>query len=472
MPELIQLNKEIKENNKFKEMSYEATNKYIDQMDIKKLSNVLSSMGMAEDVNSGIENARNKLKQMIPKYSDTSSNEEYAKQLTDSFFVPFMQAAQSEAGGGLLSFGELFGNLKSGTLQESIRKSSIGQEIVTTEQEQKTYELGQKREEQQYQTGFERQYGFAPIPGTGEKETSFKQEQGFKTEAEEQQFQTQQKRSQELSQQTSNIINNATSSMDVWDDDKFPQASIEARNKAFEVWRTRENDELKEKLKDVDEQIKRMGTGKNKPVNANVVETAITSTTNSLISAQQKLAQLQDKDKNINSSVRKTLVQEQKWRIKQIEDRLNKLQKVSVIFSEKGDLTEGGLAKSYNIAEQQVQSEDFNNKKSLIEAYNSGEYKKLLKGRNAEQKDFINDYESMFGEKPNFDNEGKATLPQKSSTNLNSGIKFNLGTQNIDKSKALKVTDKTDKNTIKDGQLIEYNGKYYIKNGNKLRLVG
>ena len=155
MPELIELNKTIKENNKFKEMSWSASNQFIDQMDGEDLSKIASTMGYMEAVNSDDEtytNTRAKLKEMLPKFEDSSTNEDYAGKLTNAFFVPFLQAAQSKLGN--VSFGKLFGNLQSGAIQNAIRGTDVGKEVIDKEKEQNAYTLGQERAKTEHATAW------------------------------------------------------------------------------------------------------------------------------------------------------------------------------------------------------------------------------------------------------------------------------------------------------------------------------
>jgi len=416
MPELIELNKQIKENNKFKEITYDAAIKYIDQLDIKHVSNILSSWGMAEDVKVGPENAKNKLKARILKYQDSSSNEEYAKKIANSFFVPFLQAAQSEAGGGVLKFGDIFGNLKSGVLQEAIRSSSVGQDVITREKEQQTYETGKTREEEKYQLDFERKHGFKPTPDTGEIETTFEQQQKLEADAEKEKFELEKTRKQEKGNLISNVVTQAESSMDVWNEDKFQEVPSDVRTEAFKIWKEREGDELKARLKATDQKLKELNIGSNKPVPATVIESTMNTIQSMLAKENTNLANLNNKDKNYSKQMRKMLISDNKWRIKQLEDRLKKLQKVQLTFSEGGEYTQGGLNKAYTSAEYEVQSENVIQEKQLVDAFNSGKYSgstidPRTWGKEDDKKKFIKDYISISGKEPIFDNQGKA-IPQ------------------------------------------------------------
>jgi len=122
VPELLQLNKQIKENNKFKDMSYSATNKFIDNMDDNVATNVVASMHL--DVSSPDE-AKQKLREMVPKFNNDTKHEDYAGQLVNNFYAPVYNAAKSNLGGGSLSFGDLITSdkeAKKKITQDQLRK--------------------------------------------------------------------------------------------------------------------------------------------------------------------------------------------------------------------------------------------------------------------------------------------------------------------------------------------------------------
>jgi hypothetical protein len=127
MPELLEMNKQIKENNKFKDSSYAASNQFIDKLDDGQVTKIASSMGI--DYSKPFE-ARQKLKEKIPKFSDKTTNEEYAGQIVNSFFAPVMQHAMSEKGYPL-TVGDIITRVNSGAIQSSMYQTQPGKDFQT-----------------------------------------------------------------------------------------------------------------------------------------------------------------------------------------------------------------------------------------------------------------------------------------------------------------------------------------------------
>lgn len=125
MPELLELNKNLHENNKFKEMTYSGLNQFINNMDKEGISNIASSMGIDS---SDIEFARSELKKKIPQFTDTTDNKQYGKQLVDSFIVPFAQAAMSDAGGGAMTPGQIFAQIP-GQFTDAFAETTVGKNM-------------------------------------------------------------------------------------------------------------------------------------------------------------------------------------------------------------------------------------------------------------------------------------------------------------------------------------------------------
>lgn len=125
MPELLELNKNINENNKFKEMTYSGLNQFLNNMDKNSISNIASSMGIDS---SDIEFARSELKKKIPQFTDTTDNKQYGKQLVESFIVPFAQAAMSDAGGGAMTPGQIFAQIP-GQFTDAFAETTVGKNM-------------------------------------------------------------------------------------------------------------------------------------------------------------------------------------------------------------------------------------------------------------------------------------------------------------------------------------------------------
>jgi hypothetical protein len=480
MPELIELNKNIKENNKFKEMSYSSVNEYIDQLDPKIANSILSADGYAKEVNTGdFELVKAKLKEKIPKYSDKMTNEEYAKVLADSFFVPYMQAAQSDAAGNH-TFGSLFGNLKSGVVQEAIRKSSVGQEMVADERENKVYGKGLQRklmEDQMFgdinrdkqvannaedwKIAFKQKYGRDPMPGEGEQQA---QASAQKT-IEDQKLKDQQDLGKKRGKVMSDMISNSKSSLDVWDSNLYPEATDEMRITAAQQIRTQEIDDLKIKLKEMDASLKTSNQGKDKPVSVDQIQPIINSA-QSLVTKYDALIKTTDSIKN--SSVKKQLKAQYTQMRNEAMKRLDAAYKIPTKFVEGGEFTVGGLNKAYGDASKENERDYQNSINTIAQEYNSGRYKGFFGGN--DKKKFLED---VYTIDPNakivFDSDGKVVMNIPTTVQpQGGGVKLNIGSQQS--GDIVDVDDSTNPSSIPDGT-IRYKGKVYIKKGNTLTPV-
>lgn len=156
VPELIEFNKTIKENNKAKDLIYSSVNRYIDKLDPKIVSNIASSMQLDIDPNSPNydKEARAALKKNIPTFTSSTKNEDYTNQVI-SQFIPMIKAAQSNAGGGPLDYGDLLAGIENETVTEGVNKSTYGQQQIEAEK----YKTGREREQSEYAQGFERKFG-------------------------------------------------------------------------------------------------------------------------------------------------------------------------------------------------------------------------------------------------------------------------------------------------------------------------
>lgn len=156
VPEIIKLNKTIKENNKAKDILYSSVNKYIDKLDGKVVSNIVSSMKLDVDPNDPDYDtkARQALKKNIPTFSEVTKNEEYSKKIVD-YFVPVIRAAQSNAGSGPLKYSDLMSGVDNESITEGVNQTTYGKQQLSNEQ----YDLTQQRKEEEYKKETEMMYG-------------------------------------------------------------------------------------------------------------------------------------------------------------------------------------------------------------------------------------------------------------------------------------------------------------------------
>lgn len=251
VPEIVQLNKTIKENNKAKDILYSSLNKYIDKLDPNIVSNITSSMKLDVDPNAvDADKARREaLKKNIPTFSSITDNEKYAKSIVD-YFVPVLKAAQSTDGGGALSMGDLLAGLDNNKIAEGVMESSYGKEQT----EKSKYQLGREREQSEYDLTRNRKLG----PG-GELETT------NKINAESAMNQT--KQTAEFNkQQGVQVANEAQQILSEYEqgnpesimsDPAFKDFSLEAKKEAYRVATDETNRDFRKQLEDARNQIKK-----------------------------------------------------------------------------------------------------------------------------------------------------------------------------------------------------------------------
>lgn len=154
VPELIDLNKQIKENNKAKDLIFSSVNRYIDKLDPKVISNIVSSMNLTNGEVYDDRKARELLKTKIPKFSEKTKNEDYTQQVVD-YFTPIVRGAMSDAGGGKLEYADLMKGVDNESIAEGVNKSTFGKQQL----EQQTYDKELARKEQEYNKETQMMYG-------------------------------------------------------------------------------------------------------------------------------------------------------------------------------------------------------------------------------------------------------------------------------------------------------------------------
>lgn len=223
LPELLELNRTVHENNKFKDMTYSGLSQFVDEMDEPIISNIASSMGLKFD--GDIASARQQVKDKIPKFSDTTDNKEYAANLVNQFVVPFVTAAKSKDGGGSLTDGDLMARIP-GMFKESFGQTSTGKEV------QSNIDLDAQKE---------RTYGQG---GTKELDQQFAQK------TEQQQFDTNKQRGIDTGKEVQEILSRATDPEDIWSAPDFGDYSNEAKQQAYQVASNKAKQDMTSKLED------------------------------------------------------------------------------------------------------------------------------------------------------------------------------------------------------------------------------
>lgn len=144
-PEIVRLNKEVKENKRLKEGISSTTAHLIDNLDDNDAMRIANSMGvLAEIPNATPEQVKEAIKGNIPTFTDQTTNEEYSNIITREFYPHFMNVEQP---GRVLRTLEMMGG-KSG---QDFANNPFGQKVykeqMVDEQEQKKAEQEQKKAE-------------------------------------------------------------------------------------------------------------------------------------------------------------------------------------------------------------------------------------------------------------------------------------------------------------------------------------
>jgi hypothetical protein len=438
IPELLEANRTIKENNNFKQMSYAASNKFIDNLDDGIVSNVASSMHLdAKDVST----ARQKLKEMIPKFSDKTTNEEYAKQVVDSFYSPFMGAAHSEMGGGKLTVGDIIANTNYGVLQDAIRNTSQGKEY---------------QNEQEYQKEFARKYG-----QQGEVQTGLDIQNKNSQQQNEQQYQTEQTRKQELGQKYAPVVEKYIKSglssdqvyAGVYKETNDPEVAKEA---AAQV-KAQEDNDLKTELRRMQDEARKALANQDKLAKVYDLD-KIDRDIGTVESSIAKYEGIMANSKTMNSAEKANY----KGTINLLKKQLAVYEKVKVnLIEHGGSFTQDEVNTARLRATQSVDPEA---EQELIRKYNAnvsqkeGGFSGGMIGRGDDQKRFKQAYYERFGKEAKFDNNGNPVPQMGESVNMNTGSTPTQDSVNTDlgKQKAIAliaaletaITKETDTNKI------------------------
>lgn len=165
MPELIQLNREIKQNNKYKEEEFSRLNQAIDSMDeadidaMKQSMNIVDKDANGNPIQPDSKRVREILKSRIPKYSDKMTNEEYGKMLATDFLTPFITAFDDgqDKGTGAKKLIGMFAKLGGATataarqMPDVANVAALGQDKQRLEQAQGIQQAGAATERQTVQ---------------------------------------------------------------------------------------------------------------------------------------------------------------------------------------------------------------------------------------------------------------------------------------------------------------------------------
>lgn len=137
-PELVALNKTVKENSRMKEASASATANIIDNLDDADALKIANNMGiLGQAPNASPEEVKSLIKQRIPTFTEETSNEDYTKMLALEFY-PKLMAVDNP--GKIMRVAEMMG----GAAGQGFANNPFGQKIYkeqqVKEQEQKKME--------------------------------------------------------------------------------------------------------------------------------------------------------------------------------------------------------------------------------------------------------------------------------------------------------------------------------------------
>lgn len=417
MPELLEMNRVIHENNRFKEMTYSGMNQFVDNFDENSVSNVASSLGIDSN---DIESARAKLKEMIPKYSDSTDNKEYGKQLVESFIVPLTKAAYSKAGGGSMTPGQLMAMIP-GQFTDPFAETTFGKEVKS----EVDYGKSVDREQSQYDTGMNRKFGTG-----GEVE----KERAATLETEAQRKNISKEDSMRISNEVQGILSDAKNSISIFKDPLFNNYSAEAREKAYEIMSSKEKQSEEQSLKE-----RQLQWSKDRERSDNLPKIYDqTKLTEKLITVNKDISTLNDrlrkiKDKNSEEYVTtKLTIDKAKNMIRVYEGALKYLEK-------NPSATQDEINEAQSVAQSNINPED---EQGFIKKWNSNEYgsgmNPFLLGKEDDLKRFKKDYVNRFGVEPTVEKtkDGYKIVPQFGKTRSIDSI----GTQTTNDSSA--VTDR------------------------------
>lgn len=393
IPELLEMNKSIHENNKFKEMSYSGMSQFLDNFDENAVSNVASSLGIESN---DIELARTKLKEMIPKYTDSMDNKAYGKQLVESFVVPLTKAAYSKAGGGSMTPGQLMAMIP-GQFTDPFAETTFGKEVKSDSDYGKSVE----REQSEYDTGMNRKFGTG---GEVEKEREAsletdKQKTGVKREDD-----------LKVSNEVQELLSKSQDSISILKSPEFNEYSSEAREKAYTVALDREKNVSDQSIKERQlqwQKDKEKGDALPKIYDQ-------TKLTEKLIAVNKDVSMLNDrlrkiKDKNSEEYVTtKLTIDKAKSMIRVYEGALKYLEKNPTATQEK-------INEAQSIAQSNINPED---EQGFIKKWNNNEYgsgiNPFLIGKEDDLKRFKKDYNNRFGKDPTVEKtkDGYKIIPQ------------------------------------------------------------
>lgn len=421
MPELIELNKNIKESNKFKQITYSQTNTYIDRLPDEVASNVASSMGLKF---ASIDEAKEQLKTSIPKFTDTQTNEDYANKLVYGFFLPFSQAAESPAGGGRLTVGErILPALPPGAISESFANTSVGKEDAANRRSLREQEMALGKE------------GASKAAVVGTDQVRREQAASFEDQRNAKDYQLQQQRGEDKGAAIANIVDNSSAAMDAWSPDF--QATDDVRAAAFGALRTKEQDDLRMALNDADNRIREMTSGKNKPTSVDEFYTEINKLDQLIGSISTKADQLsKNKEAKRNNKYSYDVsMDDYRSQIEDLKARKKQLFEAKKRFQENGNYTVEGYNRAVSLAEKEYRATTKpKEEQEMVDAFNNNVSMKLggfsggRLGRTDDEERFIDAYKAKFGTMPVRGPDGKyMTQFRGVQDGTFGGIKFNLG---------------------------------------------
>ena len=370
-PEIIEMNRAVKENKKMKQMTSSGISNLIDNLDDVDAMSIANSMGiLSESPNASPEEIKARISRNIPGFDDKTTNEEYALRVAEDFFPHFMSVENPgkvlriiEQMGG--KSGENFGESGFATkvYNESIvEKENIKKAEAQKQDAQKGQELqglvagGTPQAEAQAQLGM----------GTKAVDGSLERQAGRDATAE----------NQRLTRENMNK-------------QKELDRELKREIAAGKAETDRLNALKEEKLKNVDpSKLEEKG-----------------------LKFQARAEALQEEIENADKNFKKSAAFKAKKRL--LKETLAVADKY-LALSDAIDMTPGtqipqtsqsaALASVEKQQTQQAQGE-------LVEKYISGEYKDFWKSRGAEKANFERDYKEQFNVDVQYDGDGVPINP-------------------------------------------------------------
>ena len=324
MPELIKMNREVHNNNKFKQESYGYLDQWINQMDDGTAVELAASWGLGA---SDAAEAKAKIKEKIPQPLDMESetNQDYAKRLTYDFSAPLYENYKKTPKYSEGGFTGLFNNMLGRVGYESQNIPSYQRDMqadVAKKQEAEKFELDKSREAEKYGLDLERKQAEGVTSGSA----------------------------------ISDMVKNSAESFDVYTNEKFDNYTADDKLNAFKTIREKEQDALRQQLKVIDETIKGANSGKNKIISFDTVTRLLNGVEDKLMTNASKIASINGNE-HIDKEFKKILINQLKRVNEEFTARKEALNKLETSTAEEGGVTVEAFNKAMGESISQVNRE-------------------------------------------------------------------------------------------------------------------